>query len=150
MYQYSQFWFFDCSLLDLFDTTKEYHIFVVGCSDGLSSVFFSDNLLNHPNSTLTCVDPHNDYFDYNISICKNRDKITVVPDFSIDKTFNFIYVDTALEIDTATLDIDGILWIEDYSIHIDNFEVIHESYPCILKKLNPKPVCSEKSTNNIS
>lgn len=29
----------------------------IGCYEGLSTVFITDNLLHHPDSTLTCVDP---------------------------------------------------------------------------------------------
>jgi len=109
MYYYSQFWFIDSELLELLDTSKEYHILVVGCFEGLSSVFFADHFLEHPNSTLTCIDPHNDYFDLNIHLCRNRDKITIVSCIG-DKTFNFIYADT--EVDKELLEKDGILWID--------------------------------------
>ena len=33
------------------------NILEIGCFEGLSSVFFADNLINHQNSTLICVDP---------------------------------------------------------------------------------------------
>lgn len=61
--------------------------------EGLSSVFFADNFLDNTNSSLTCVDPfltidNNDHeqflqnneeksFDFNTSICKNANKITI-------------------------------------------------------------------------
>ena len=61
MYKYSQFMFIEPELL-AFDTSKEYHILIIGCFEGLSSVFFADNFLEHPNSTLTCLDPQNEYF----------------------------------------------------------------------------------------
>ena len=109
MYKYSQFMFIEPELLAL-DTSKEYHILIIGCFEGLSSVFFADNFLEHSNSTLTCLDPQNEYFDSNISICNNRDKITIVSCIG-DKTFNFIYVDGELDKDTVLpLEKDGILW----------------------------------------
>jgi len=37
-------------------TTKK-SILEIGCYEGLSSVFFADNLLSHPESSLVCVDP---------------------------------------------------------------------------------------------
>lgn len=68
-------------------------ILEIGCFEGLSSVFFADYFLNHPNSQLTCVDPflsipNNDHkellqnnekmrFNFNISICENSEKINV-------------------------------------------------------------------------
>lgn len=107
MYKYSQFMFIEPELLT-FDTSKEYHILIIGCFEGLSSVFFADNFLEHPNSTLTCIDPQNEYFDYNISICNHLDKITIVSHLD-DKMFNFIYLDS--ELDTILpLEKDGILW----------------------------------------
>ena len=109
MYYYSQFWFIDSELLELLDTSKEYHILVVGCFEGLSSVFFADHFLEHPNSTLTCIDPHNDSFDLNIHLCKNKDKITIVSCIG-DKRFNFIYTDR--EVDKELLEKDGILWVD--------------------------------------
>jgi len=109
MYHYTQFWFIDSELLELLDISKEYHILVIGCFEGLSSVFFADNFLEHPSSTLTCFDPQNTYFDLNMSICKNRDKITIVSHLG-DKSFNFIYTDSEVE-QELPLEKDGILWI---------------------------------------
>lgn len=96
-YKYSQTWFFGSeikhNLAHFLDKTKENKILEIGCFEGLSSVFFADNFLDNINSRLTCVDPfltvdNNDHiqflqnneemnFDYNISVCKNSDKITV-------------------------------------------------------------------------
>jgi beta-1,4-mannosyl-glycoprotein beta-1,4-N-acetylglucosaminyltransferase len=97
------------------DKSKENNILEIGCFEGLSSVFFADNLLDHKKSLLTCVDPflsinNNDHkellksnqeenFDYNIKICKNSDKILVkkiTSDIFFEnnnKMYNFIYID---------------------------------------------------------
>jgi hypothetical protein len=96
-YKYSIDWFTNTEINILMqaycDKTKENKILEIGCFEGLSSIFFADNFLDNPNANLTCVDPfltidNNDHhdnlqgdqeknFDYNISICKNADKITV-------------------------------------------------------------------------
>lgn len=97
MYKYNKRWFLGseikAKILNFVDTTKMNTILEIGCYEGLSSVFFADNLLDHSKSSLTCVDPfmnfkENDHkkilknneesnFDYNIQICKNNDKIIV-------------------------------------------------------------------------
>ena len=97
------------------DKSKENKILEIGCFEGLSSVFFADNFLDNPKSSLTCVDPfltinNNDHtqflqnseemnFDFNISICENSDRITIHK-ITSDKffennnqTYNFIYID---------------------------------------------------------
>ena len=86
-YKYSPDWFLGSEinnkLLSFIDTNEKNTILEIGCFEGLSSVFFADNLLNNSESTLTCVDPflnisNNDHsalfnndteknFDYNIS-----------------------------------------------------------------------------------
>lgn len=132
MYKYSQFWFIDSEILP--DVANEYHILVVGCFEGLSSVYFADYYLEHPNSTLTCINPNHDYFDYNISICKNRDKITVVDSLMLDKTFNFIYLDSIPDIDKAfqLLEKDGIMCIEEGNIDTLNCKILHLGYPSVI------------------
>ena len=96
-YKYSHAWFLHSEIrkkiCDIVNDSEENHILEIGCYEGLSGVFFADNLINNPKSTLTCVDPflnidNNDHkqflanneeltFDYNISICKNSDKISI-------------------------------------------------------------------------
>ena len=119
MYKYTQSWFLGSEIRQLIlkylDNSKQNNILEIGCYEGLSSVFFADNLLNHPMSSMTCVDPfllidNNDHqtllqnkeeenFDFNISHCNNSDKITIKKITSDeffetnDKTFNFIYID---------------------------------------------------------
>jgi predicted O-methyltransferase YrrM len=95
--------------------TANWKILEIGSFEGSSAVYFSDNLLDHPDSELTCVDPFisddpttpfslggNDtmhLFINNISKSKNFQKITLRRMFSSEfykkntKKFNFIYVD---------------------------------------------------------
>ena len=148
-YKYSQRWFLDSEiykrLFNFFDKSKKYKILEIGCFEGLSSVFFADNLLNNPNSTLTCVDPfltinNNDHkqffqnneetnFDFNISICKNSDRITIhkiTSDIFFknnNQTYNFIYIDGCHAPDFIKRDMEnsfnfleknGIMWMDDY------------------------------------
>lgn len=58
-YKYSQTWFLESEIkkkiLNFLDKTKKHNILEIGCFEGLSSVFFADNLLDDINSTLTCV-----------------------------------------------------------------------------------------------
>ena len=60
-YKYSQKWFFGSEiihkLLDFVDSSKINKILEIGCFEGISSVFFADNLLNNIESKLICVDP---------------------------------------------------------------------------------------------
>ena len=148
-YKYSQSWFLGSEikikLFQFLDKTKENKILEIGCFEGLSSVFFADNFLDNINSTLTCVDPfltinNNDHkqflqnneemnFDFNISNCKNVDKITIhkiTSDIFFEKnnqTYNFIYIDGCHEPDFIKRDMEnsfnileknGIMWMDDY------------------------------------
>ena len=148
-YKYSQSWFIGSevhrNLGKFLDKTKPNNILEIGSFEGLSSVFFADNFLDIPNSSLTCVDPfltidNNDHrqflqnneeknFEYNISVSKNSDKITVhkvTSDVFFEtnnKTYNFIYVDGCHETDIIKRDManafnvleqNGIMWMDDY------------------------------------
>lgn len=127
------------------DKSKQNNILEIGCFEGLSSVFFADNFIDHPKSSLTCVDPflhiddndHTEFlqsgeelnFDYNISNCKNTDKI-VIHKITSDKffetnnkTYNFIYIDGSHDTEFIKRDMencfkflekDGIMWMDDY------------------------------------
>jgi predicted O-methyltransferase YrrM len=149
MYKYSQTWFLGSEikqlLLGLIDKSKQHRVLEIGCFEGLSSVFFADNLLEDPNSSLTCVDPfstidnndHKQYlqnneearFDYNISVCKNANKIKVHKKTSDQffaentETYTFIYIDGCHECDYIRrdmenawkiLEVHGIMWMDDY------------------------------------
>lgn len=132
-YKYSQTWFLGSEiykgLLNFVDVSKKNSVLEIGCFEGLSSVFFADNLLDHPDSTLTCVDPfmnidNNDHteflmnneeknFDYNISNCKHTNKITVKKITSDDffkvntNMYNIIYIDGCHECDFITRDMEN-------------------------------------------
>lgn len=148
-YKYSQNWFL-CSeikrgLFQFLNKNNQNKILEIGCFEGLSSVFFADNFLDNSNSSLTCVDPfltinNNDHkqflenneemnFDYNISICKNSDKITIhkiTSDIFFEnnnQTYNFIYIDGSHEPEFIKRDMEnsfnileknGIMWMDDY------------------------------------
>lgn len=124
-YEYTKAWFFESEIKDRIfhcvDPTSEMHILEIGCFEGLSACFFSDNFLGHSQSTLICVDPFytsgskeavqhcitSQYIDdqvharfiHNTDKSKNASKITfhnITSDEFFktnDKTFNFIYVD---------------------------------------------------------
>jgi predicted O-methyltransferase YrrM len=118
-YKYKQNWFnlseIKQRITQFVNPLDKNTILEIGCFEGLSSVFFADNLLNHNESSLTCIDPflkieNNDHkelllenaeenFDYNISICKNSSKI-IIKKITSDEFFknntniyNFIYID---------------------------------------------------------
>ena len=148
-YKYSQTWFMDSEIkkyLEFFcDKSKENKILEIGCFEGLSSVFFADNFIDNLNSCLTCVDPFltindNDHshfllnneennFDFNISVCKNSDKI-IIHKITSDNffehnknTYNFIYIDGChepsfikrdMENSFSILEKNGIMWMDDY------------------------------------
>jgi predicted O-methyltransferase YrrM len=148
-YKYSQTWFLGSeiknSIFQFLDKSTENKILEIGCFEGLSSVFFADNFLDHEKSRLTCVDPflsindndHGQYlknneemnFDFNISSCKNSDKITIHK-ITSDKffknnnqTYNCIYIDGSHVPDFIKRDMEnsfdflekkGIMWMDDY------------------------------------
>lgn len=149
-YRYTKKWFLGSELSgflsQLVNPNGIVNVLEIGCYEGLSSVFLAESLLNNPQSTLTCVDPFlnisdNDHkqwlttneeqnFDYNISICKNSDKIKVLKVTSDNffetntKTYNFIYIDGChipdfimrdMENSFKYLDSGGIMWMDDYA-----------------------------------
>ena len=111
------------------------HILEIGCFEGLSSVWIADNLLQHPLSSLVCVDPFtsiedNDHgglldggqglisqqeshFLFNISNCTFPAKVrfcrTTSDQFLAQNTqsYNFIYLDGNHTIQQIPKDIDG-------------------------------------------
>ena len=148
-YKYTKTWFLGSeiknSIFQFLDKSTENKMLEIGCFEGLSSVFFADNFLDNANSTLTCVDPfltinNNDHkqflqnneemnFDFNISSCKNADKITIhkiTSDIFFEnnnQTYNFIYIDGShvpdfikrdMENSFNILEKNGIMWMDDY------------------------------------
>jgi GR25 family glycosyltransferase involved in LPS biosynthesis len=119
---------------------KEYSILEIGCFEGCSSCFFSDNLKI---SKMVCVDPfvsdgckqydHNylkNIFYNNIKKSKNYNKIKVKELYSDDffktneELFDFIYIDGEYSDKQIKNDLDnsfkcikpgGIIWCDDYN-----------------------------------
>jgi predicted O-methyltransferase YrrM len=115
----TQIWFLNSeiryNLINFLSQRSINNLLEIGSFEGLSSVFFAINFLDHEESSLTCVDPflnienndHKQYlsnneemnFNHNISICNNSRKIKVHKITSDvffknnNETFNFIYID---------------------------------------------------------
>ena len=184
-YKYTQSWFLRSEIckkiVSYIDGNKKNTMLEIGSYEGLSSVFFADHLLHHNESSLTCVDPflristndHKDLlqnrqeenFDYNISICKNSNKINVCKITSDDfftknkKIYNFIYIDGCHEPDFILRDMEnsfqcleknGIMWMDDYKFgngevkktmdgflekYKGQFTLIHSGYQLAIQKL---------------
>jgi predicted O-methyltransferase YrrM len=148
-YKYSQTWFIgsDINLLlsNFLNKSQGNKLLEIGCFEGLSSTFFADNFIDNEYSNLTCVDPfltidNNDHinylqnnqemnFDFNMSICKNIDKIKIhkiTSDIFFENNnnlYNFIYIDGCHEPDFIKRDMEnsfkfleknGIMWMDDY------------------------------------
>ena len=120
-YTYTQTWFVNSeirrNLLRVVSKNKKYTMLEIGCFEGLSASAFSDNILNHPESTLDCVDPFilsgtnpeissqnitletEKKFKHNIKISKNASKVSFHKMTSNEffknnkKKFNLIYID---------------------------------------------------------
>lgn len=118
------------------------NILEIGSYEGASSCYFSDNFLDHKDSTLTCIDPFDtkdttsevyynikDTFIKNITLSKNYNKITLHETTSDEffkgnvKMYNFIYIDGSHIIENIIKDLinaikyckkDGIIWMDDY------------------------------------
>jgi len=181
IYKYTKTWVTHSeirrNLVNFLDLSKENNILEIGCYEGLTSVFFADNFINNKKSSLTCIDPflhidNNDHrmllqngeelnFDFNISNCKNTDKITIHK-ITSDKffennnsTYNFIYIDGCREPDFIQRDMENSLkFLEKNSImlmydydgeikqHADNFlvkynglcKVIDKGYQIAIKR----------------
>lgn len=156
-YRQTRTWFLVSELYQVahsyLDNQTPNSILEIGCFEGLSSVFFADHFLEHPASSLVCVDPFlnletnghapfmlrtegtrsvvEDNFDFNISHCKNAEKVRVYKTTSDEffslrdasMRFTFIYVDGCHEPDFirrdlvnsfAALESGGLMWIDDY------------------------------------
>ena len=147
-YRSTQRWFDESEikreLTNHLDKDREICMLEIGTFEGASTTFIADNFLDHDNSTLDAVDPFlaiedNDHsycltdvekrFDYNISICKNANKINVHKTISdeffktCDKKYDFIYIDGCHLCDFIKRDMqnsferlndNGIMWMDDY------------------------------------
>lgn len=152
-YIFSKTWFLDSEikqlLLNFMDKTKKNNILEIGCFEGMSSVFFADNLLDHSYSTLTCVDPflhinnndHSQYlcnneefnFDYNLAVCSNSEKITIhkitsdeffLTEKKKQTIYNFIYIDGCHESDFILRDMENSFNVLDKNgiMWMDDYE----------------------------
>jgi len=139
-FKISESWFNNSELKQFNFEDKEYSILEIGCFEGCSSCFFSDNLKI---SKMVCVDPFvsdgcNPYnysflkstFYNNIRKSKNYNKIEVKEMYSDDffKTnedlFDFIYIDGEHSDNQIKNDLEnsfkyikpgGIIWCDDYN-----------------------------------
>lgn len=112
-------------------TTNELHILEIGSYEGKSSVWFVENLLNNPLSTLTCIDPWQDYvqnedsinlyqkehelsfhvgsnrifetFEKNILETGKKDQVFSIRDYSHD-ALSFLKVETSKKYDIIFID----------------------------------------------
>lgn len=165
VYKYTKTWLTQseirCHLVNFLHKSKENNILEIGCYEGLTSVFIADNFINNKKSSLTCVDPflhidNNDHhmllqngeelhFDFNISNCKNTEKITIHK-ITSDKffennncTYNFIYIDGCREPDFIERDMENSFkFLERNSIMLmyDYDGVIKERADNFLVKYN--------------
>lgn len=146
MYSYTNNWFdsLNKKILTVLNKTIGYsqrptHILEIGAYEGCSTIFFAENLCQHPESSITTVDywPNKDEvqktFHQNISLCSNSEKIkllnmpSLVALSSLIKDhrnhFDLIYIDgshTAADVITdavlsyALAKPNGIIMFDDY------------------------------------
>jgi hypothetical protein len=91
------------------------HFLEIGCYEGNSTCWWLDNILTHPTSSITCIDPfvaHADqerHFDFNIAAARAQDRVKKIKAFSFDtlrrlpqRAFDLAYIDGShLAIDVA-------------------------------------------------
>ena len=61
-YEFTTNWFeYQKSVIERFilPSSKEYHFLEIGSYEGMSTVYYIDNYLENPNSTITTIDPFN-------------------------------------------------------------------------------------------
>ena len=136
-YQFTKLWFNQCGMNEtvLHDVVKnlreEQHVLEIGCFEGMSSVFFAKYLLQHPESSMSCVDPFTDIEDndhaeflsrdqekrflHNISVCPNSSKIKVFRMTSDEffaqnkEKFTFVYIDGCPRTEAVRKDMNNAL-----------------------------------------
>ena len=116
----------------------------IGSFEGKSSVWMLNNILTHPEATLTCVDLWKydlaalqlvfDFFQYNIS--KYGDKVRYYRLQSwnglrrVHKKYDFIYIDGS-HVDTdmlSDLELSYALLKEGGTIGMDDYKLVHDEY----------------------
>ena len=62
-YKFTKIWFNPSDLNEFLplNTQEELHILEIGSFEGLSTLWFLENILQNPNSTITCIDPWTSY-----------------------------------------------------------------------------------------
>lgn len=145
-YSFSHHWFLGSGLhrclLNHIDPNQEHHVLEIGNFEGMSACWLSDTVLEHPASSLTCVDPFDvtdpctpvmesteDRFHSNISKSRNFAKCSIHKAYSdvfFEKNkedFDIIYIDGSHIPDQITRDMEhsfgvlqpgGIMWMDDY------------------------------------
>jgi len=110
-YKYTENWFSSEDLEQFLplNTQEELHILEIGSFEGKSTIWFLENLLQNPKSTITCIDPwtsysqnsnsfnsynqnntewdfqsHKDTFLYNIELSESKNKVIPYQGFSYD------------------------------------------------------------------
>ena len=105
-YEFTTNWFeYQKSVIERFilPSSKEYHFLEIGSYEGMSTVYYIDNYLENPNSTITTIDPFNisdtcspvtnetyRRFLHNISESKYPYKSELRKDFSINVLPEFL------------------------------------------------------------
>jgi predicted O-methyltransferase YrrM len=161
-YKYTHDWFLFCELRKLatifFHPDEKHTVLEIGSFEGLSACGIIDNLFEHSESHIDCVDPFDigdtttpltenteSIFDHNIARSKFPEKCTKHKMFSKQffenntKRYTFIYVDGShlpedILFDTShaydVLEPGGIMWMDDYGSDIGNaaYEKFLEDY----------------------
>jgi predicted O-methyltransferase YrrM len=124
------------AFLGKFSGRPDVHFLEVGSFEGCSAMWFLDNILTHPSSTMTCVDffetpEYEARFNHNVEVSGNADRLTVlrgpsremIPRLHGKRMFDAIYIDaghTAEEVyvDTSlcwpVLKAGGVVTFDDY------------------------------------
>lgn len=165
-YEYTTTWFFGSELrkriLEFVNPTCPIRILEIGCFEGMSACYFSDVLLDHADSTLTCVDPFDESdmittvtketetrFRKNIQHSRHFDKVHVFK-MTSDAFFasnvhlyDFIYIDGSreppqilkdLENSFQVLKTNGIVWMDDYMGGPENDRTIQRTIDSFVEK----------------
>ncbi len=164
-YEYTTSWFLGSELrkrvLEFVNPTCAMRILEIGCFEGMSACFFSDVLLDDPNSTLTCVDPFDEgdmittvikdteiRFRKNIQHSRHFDKVHVFK-MTSDTFFasnvhlyDFIYgshepppqILKDLENSFQVLKTNGIVWMDDYMGGVENDRTIQRTIDSFVEK----------------
>jgi len=157
-YEHLQNWFLRTEinkiLSENIDKTSLNNILDLGSVQGTGTAYFADNFLENENSTVTYLHPHSNndiqysqnsefIFEFNISNCKNSNKITthkISSDVFFEnntKSYNLIYIDGSHDIEIMKRDIEksfqyleqnGILWINNYNYGKETYDAILETY----------------------